>query len=474
MLFNSIEFVIFFSIVFILYWGIFNRVSVRYRNLFLLTVSYVFYGWWDYRFLGLILLSSFVDFFFGQFIFRAKNRQVRRRILIASLSVNLSVLFFFKYYGFFAYELADLLKQLGYTVPFITLKIILPVGVSFYTFQSLSYTIDVYRREMEPTKDLIAFLAFISFFPQLVAGPIERAKHLLPQFSSLKSFDYSMAANGFRQLLWGFFAKIAVADTIAPITDSIFANHSTLGAGTLALGAILFTVQIFGDFAGYSNIAIGTASILGFNLMQNFNMPYFSRNIREFWSRWHISLSTWFRDYVYIPLGGSRCSKMRNGMNIMVTFIVSGLWHGANWTFVAWGAVHGLFLWATKPFSKKSSPEELSVRQWPAIVGTFLFVCGAFVFFRASNIHQAFDFLGRIFRMERGDNLLHLVDPAKVIAAFFFSFVLFTVEWGQRTQRHGLDIAHFHPVLRHSIYYMLIFIILFAFQTDRIFIYFQF
>lgn len=473
MLFNSIEFVLFFPIILILYWGIFNR-SLKLRNVFLLIVSYTFYGWWDYRFLGLIALSSLVDFLCGKWIFQAKTQRIKLVFLVTSLAANMGVLFFFKYYGFFANELAELFRQMGYEVHSTTLKIILPVGISFYTFQTLSYTIDIYRKQLEPTNDTIVFFTFISFFPQLVAGPIERARHLLPQFSSLKKFDYDRAANGFRQLLWGFFAKIAVADSIAPITDAIFTNQESLGGGTLVFGAILFSIQIFGDFAGYSNIAIGTASILGFDLMQNFRMPYFSRNICEFWSRWHISLSTWFRDYVYIPLGGNRCSKTRNSINILITFLVSGLWHGANWTFVVWGLIHGLLYLVTKPFSPKSVSDKPNIRQWPAIVGTFALVSAAFVFFRAANLPQALNFFSRICDFENELNLFDLIGLKEVIPAVFFAFVLFVAEWAQREKKHGLDIANVKPVIRYSMYYLLIFMILFAFQTDRIFIYFQF
>lgn len=473
MLFNSIEFVLFFPIVLILYWGIFNR-SLKLRNAFLLIVSYTFYGWWDFRFLGLIALSSSVDFLCGKYIFQAKTQKIKHLFLITSLSINLGILFFFKYYGFFAEELSDLFQQFGYTVHSTTLKIILPVGISFYTFQTLSYTIDIYRKQLEPTNDAIAFFTFISFFPQLVAGPIERARHLLPQFSSLKKFDYDRAANGFRQLLWGFFAKIAVADSISPITDSIFTNQESLGTGTLVFGAVLFSIQIFGDFAGYSNIAIGTSSILGFDLMQNFRMPYFSRNIREFWSRWHISLSTWFRDYVYIPLGGNRCSKTRNSINILITFLVSGLWHGANWTFVVWGLIHGLLYLVTKPSSHKDISDKLSIRQWPAIMGTFALVCAAFVFFRAANLQQALSFFSRIFAFENGFSLFDFFGLNEISTTVFFIFVLFVAEWTQREKGHGLDIANVKPAIRHGIYYLLIFMILFAFQTDRIFIYFQF
>lgn len=474
MLFNSIEFVLFFPLVLILYWGLFSRRSVILRNSFLLVAAYIFYGWWDYRFLGLIALSSFFDFFCGKYIYEAKTKKIKRIFLIVSLSVNLTILFFFKYFGFFATQLTELFQQLGYTVHPITLKVILPVGVSFYTFQALSYTIDIYHGRLKPTQNILAFFTFISFFPQLVAGPIERARNLLPQFYTLKKFDYEIAANGFRQLLWGFFAKIAVADSIAPITDSIFANHALLDSGTLALGAVLFSIQLFCDFAGYSNIAIGLASILGFTIMQNFNLPYFSRNIREFWTRWHISLSTWFREYVYIPLGGSRCSKTRYVFNIMATFLISGLWHGANWTFVIWGLVHSFFYLITKPFSAKDNPAELTLRQWPSMLGTFLLVCTAFVFFRAENLTQALDFFGRMVRFRGGTNVFQLFEPSKIFVAVFFSCVLFVVEWVQREKKHAMDIAGASPFFRHSVYYMLIFVILFAFQTDRIFIYFQF
>jgi D-alanyl-lipoteichoic acid acyltransferase DltB (MBOAT superfamily) len=474
MLFNSIEFVLFFPLVLILYWGIFNRYSGKLRNLFLLTASYLFYGWWDYRFLGLIILSSVVDYFCGISIFRA-NTQVRKRLFMGiSLGANLGVLFFFKYYGFFAAELASLLEQFGYIVHPSTLNIILPVGISFYTFQTLSYTIDIYRKRLQPTHDAVAFFTFVAFFPQLVAGPIERAKHLLPQFAKRHQFNYELASNGFRQLLWGFFAKVAVADSIAPIVDQIFANSETMSSAWLCMGAIFFAVQIYGDFSGYSNIAIGTASLLGFDLMQNFNSPYFSRNIREFWTRWHISLSTWFRDYVYIPLGGNRCSKIRQGLNVMTTFIISGLWHGANWTFLVWGAIHGLLYLITKPFSKEKKDTPIRINQLPVIFLTFALVCFAFIFFRAENISQAFQFIARIIRIEDGISLNRIVETKHVLVGVFFSAILFCGEWIQRDKRHGLDIGSARPLVRYVAYYFVILSILFAFQTDRIFIYFQF
>jgi D-alanyl-lipoteichoic acid acyltransferase DltB (MBOAT superfamily) len=474
MLFNSIEFVLFFPAVLLLYWQFFNRKSVNLRNAFLLTTSYIFYGWWDYRFLGLILLSSVVDFWCGKKIFQAQTKNRKRHFLILSLTVNLGVLFFFKYFGFFADELIVLFNSWGYSLHPVSLNVILPVGISFYTFQTLSYTIDIYRDRLKPTDDRLAFFTFVGFFPQLVAGPIERAKNLLPQFNTLKTFDYNRAANGFRQVLWGFFAKIAVADSVAPIVDTIFLHDETASAATLALGAVLFSIQIFGDFAGYSNIAIGLAALLGFDLMQNFNNPYFSRNIREFWSRWHISLSTWFRDYVYIPLGGNRCSSFRRSLNVMVTFIVSGLWHGANWTFIVWGAIHGLLYLVTRPFSGKTRGDKIRAGQWFSIAGTFMLVTIAFVFFRAENISQAGNILMRMGELAKGQTILQLMGITKILPAIFFSVMLIATEWVQKNRKHGLDILFLKPVVRHAAYYFIIFAILFSFQTDRIFIYFQF
>lgn len=473
MLFNSVEFILFFGVVLFLYWNFFSK-RLLLSNVFLLAVSYFFYGWWDYRFLGLIFLSSFIDYICGHYIYHSKTTIKKRFLFAISLASNLGILFFFKYYGFFAKELVSLMGQLGYTANIQTLNIILPVGISFYTFQTLSYTIDIYRGRLEPTKDFVAFFAFVSFFPQLVAGPIERAKHLLPQFSQKKEFNYLMASDGFRYMLWGFFAKIAVADSVAPIVDKIFANYETFNAGTLALGAILFSVQIYGDFAGYSNIAIGTAKIFGFELMQNFNNPYFSSNIREFWSRWHISLSTWFRDYVYIPLGGNKCSRIRNGLNAMATFIISGLWHGANWTFVAWGTIHGFVYIFSKPFTLKHAETNSKMTKLVSIILTFTVVCFAFIFFRASSISQALQFIARIFTLSKGEAIISVMGILNIMLALLFTVTLFSVEWFQRNRTHALEIAHIKPIYRYAIYYSLIFAILYAFQTDRIFIYFQF
>ena len=335
MLFNSVDFAIFLPIVFILYWFVTNK-NLKLQNFLIVAASYFFYACWDWRFLSLITFSIVVDYFMGILLGKEKNQRKRKILLWVSIIVNLGFLGFFKYYNFFVDNFIAAFSFFGQEIKPNTLNIILPVGISFYTFQTLSYTIDVYRRKFEPTKDFIAFAAFVSFFPNLVAGPIERATNLLPQFYKKRDFDYSKAVDGMRQILWGLFKKIVIADNCAEFANQIFNNSANMNGSTLVLGALFFTFQIYGDFSGYSDIAIGTARLFGFNLMRNFNFPYFSRDIAEFWRRWHISLSSWFRDYLYIPLGGSRVGTWKKVRNIFIIFIVSGFWHGANWTFIAW------------------------------------------------------------------------------------------------------------------------------------------
>ncbi len=342
MLFNSIDFAFFLPIVFILYWFVTNK-DLRLQNLLIVTASYVFYGWWDWRFLSLIFFSTIVDYTIGRKLKIEENKIKRKTLLWTSILVNLGFLGFFKYYNFFVDNFITAFSFFGQDIQANSLNIILPVGISFYTFQTLSYTIDVYKRKLEPTNDFIAFSAFVSFFPQLVAGPIERATHLLPQFYSKRTFDYSKAVDGMRQILWGLFKKIVIADNCAEFANQIFNNSADMNGSTLVLGALFFTFQIYGDFSGYSDIAIGTSRLFGFDLMRNFNFPYFSRDIAEFWRRWHISLSTWFRDYLYIPLGGSRGGTWMKVRNTFVIFIISGFWHGANWTFIVWGALNAIY-----------------------------------------------------------------------------------------------------------------------------------
>lgn len=329
MLFNSIEFLIFLPIVFFLYWYIFK--SLKYQNLFIVIVSYIFYGWWDWRFLILIALTTLLSYISGLCIeYYESNRKKQKLICTFNIIINLLILGVFKYYNFFVSNLVLLLNGLGLNINFNTLDIILPVGISFYTFQALSYSIDVYQKKLTASTDIVAFFAYVSFFPQLVAGPIERTTNLLPQFYVNRKFSYNKAVDGCRQILWGFFKKVVVADNCAIAVNSIWSDYTQFDGASLLWAAVLFTFQIYCDFSGYSDIAIGTAKLFGIELMRNFNFPYFSRDIAEFWRKWHISLTTWFRDYIYIPLGGSRCPKHRVMLNTMIIFLVSGIWHGAN------------------------------------------------------------------------------------------------------------------------------------------------
>jgi D-alanyl-lipoteichoic acid acyltransferase DltB (MBOAT superfamily) len=341
MLFNSIDFAIFLPIVFFLYWFVTAK-HLKTQNILIVLSSYVFYGWWDVRFLSLIVISTFIDFCVGIKLGKEENSKKRKQLLLLSVFVNLGFLGFFKYYNFFVENFVEAFSFLGYTFNVKTINIVLPVGISFYTFQTMSYSIDVYRGKLQPTKDFIAFAAYVSFFPQLVAGPIERATNLLPQFYYKRFFSYDKAIDGMRQILWGFFKKLVIADNCAEFVNYIFGNSDNMPGSALALGTIFFAFQIYGDFSGYSDIAIGLAKLFGFSLMQNFAFPYFSRDIAEFWRRWHISLSTWFRDYVYIPLGGSKNGTAKSIRNTLIIFLVSGFWHGANWTFLVWGFINAL------------------------------------------------------------------------------------------------------------------------------------
>src|SRR5690554_308429 len=404
MLFNSIDFALFLPIVFVLYWFVTNK-NIKLQNLLIVIASYVFYGWWDWRFLSLILFSTIVDYAVGRGLEKQVNQNKRKVLLWVSILVNLGFLGFFKYYNFFIDNFITAFSFFGTEIKANSLNIILPVGISFYTFQTLSYSIDVYKRKLDPTKDLIAFSAFVSFFPQLVAGPIERATHLLPQFYKKRTFDYSSAVDGMRQILWGLFKKIVIADNCAEYANMIFNNSANYSGSTLVLGAIFFTFQIYGDFSGYSDIAIGTSRLFGFDLKRNFAFPYFSRDIAEFWRRWHISLSTWFRDYLYIPLGGSRGGTWMKIRNTFIIFIVSGFWHGANWTYIVWGALNAIYflpLILTK--NNRRNLDSVAegkffpnIREFASILITFGLTVFAWIFFRANDIAHAFSIISEIF-----------------------------------------------------------------------------
>lgn len=404
MLFNSLDFAIFLPIVFILYWFITNR-NLKLQNLLIVVASYLFYGWWDWRFLSLIFFSSIVDYTVGLTLKNQENQKKRKTLLMISVFVNLGFLGFFKYYNFFAENFVDAFSFFGQNIELSTLNIILPVGISFYTFQTMSYTIDVYKKKLAPTKDFIAFSAFVSFFPQLVAGPIERATHLLPQFYKKREFDYFQAVIGMRQILWGLFKKVVIADSAAEYANFIFENSADLNGSTLVLGAIFFTFQIYGDFSGYSDIAIGVSRLFGFDLMQNFAFPYFSRDIAEFWRRWHISLSTWFRDYLYIPLGGSRGGTWMRVRNTFIIFIVSGFWHGANWTFIVWGALNAIYFLPLLLLEKNRRNLDIvakdryipTFRELISMLVTFGITVFAWIFFRAENISHAISYIKGIF-----------------------------------------------------------------------------
>jgi D-alanyl-lipoteichoic acid acyltransferase DltB (MBOAT superfamily) len=478
MLFNSFEFAIFLPIVFFLYWFVFNK-NLRLQNILLLISGYVFYGWWDWRFLFLLILSSTVDYFVGIGLSNLNELKKRRIILFCSIFFNIGLLGFFKYFNFFVDSFSNLLSSFGFQVNPITINVILPVGISFYTFQSLSYTIDVYKRKMEPTKDAITFYTFVSFFPQLVAGPIERAIRLIPQFSSNRIFNYEKAVDGLRQILWGLFKKIVIADNCANILNPIFDNYTAYPGSSLLLGAVLFAFQIYCDFSGYSDIAIGTARLFGFNLMQNFAFPYFSRDIAEFWRKWHISLSTWFRDYLYIPLGGSRVNDWGKIRNTIIVFVVSGFWHGANWTFIFWGFLHALYFIPLLLLKLNRRNLELSENDYKlpsagellGMLITFVLVVFAWIFFRAENITIAFKYIAGIFSSSLF-TIPHIF-PLKLLCPLV---ILFFLEWINRSKQHGLhfDLLHKSPVFRWATYCLLSFCIIYYSGKPQTFIYFQF
>ncbi len=477
MLFNSIEFAIFLPIVFLLYWFVFNR-NLKLQNLFIVAVSYIFYGWWDWRFLFLIAFTSACSFTAGLLIekYRGEPRKAKA-VSAVNIIINLLILGVFKYYDFFASSFADLF--LGGRDDALLLHLILPVGISFYTFQALSYSIDVYKGKLEPTHDIIQFFAFVSFFPQLVAGPIERATNLLPQFAKPRVFEYGTGVDGLRQILWGLFKKMVVADNCAVYVDNVFSSYQTQSGSTLLLAAVFFAFQIYGDFSGYSDIAIGTAKLFGIKLMRNFNVPYFSRDIAEFWRRWHISLTTWFRDYVYIPLGGSRCSKVNIVRNTFVIFLLSGFWHGANWTFIAWGAYHALLflplilLGRNRRYRDTVAEGKLlpSLKEVGQMLLTFFLVVIGWVVFRAESIGQAWDYLGGIFSA----SLFTRPDAPGVTGFSFAIVVMLLVEWVQRSKRHGLDLSGIkYGAVRYAAYLAALFLIFALGGQAENFIYFQF
>ncbi len=522
MLFNSLEFAFFLPIVFLLYWfltpsgtngpryslfrywHVSEQTALRIQNAFVLVASYIFYGWWNWRFLLLIAFTSFCSWASGLLINTSphalsKGEEARRRLfspkfwMIANIILNLGILAVFKYYDFFVSEFGQLF---GISTDSLLLKIILPVGISFYTFQALSYSIDVYLQKIEPTKDIIAFFAFIAFFPQLVAGPIERATNLLPQFLQKRTFSYDQATDGMRQILWGLFKKIVVADNCATYVDQVWATYDTQTGSTLLLAAILFTFQIYGDFSGYSDIAIGTAKLFGIKLMRNFNNPYFSRDIAEFWRRWHISLTTWFRDYVYIPLGGSRpeipahiqhpdrYKKLIIIRNTFVIFLLSGFWHGANWTFIAWGAYHAILflplilLGKNRKYTNQVAEGRLfpTWRETLQILCTFLLVVLGWIIFRAPHMPTLLHYLEGICN----SSILAipwLMTRLYYIPTFIWILIMLIAEWINRNSEHGLYLKNENNISRMLVIILAIVVMYYflkVIDSSNNFIYFQF
>ncbi len=481
MLFNSVDFAIFLPIVFILYWFVAYK-NLKIQNVLLVIASYVFYGLWDWRFLSLILFSTLVDFCIGILLSKENHEKKRKLFLWISIIVNLGFLGFFKYYNFFVDNFATVFSLFGTKFNTSSLTIVLPVGISFYTFQTLSYTIDVYRKKLNPTQDFISFAAFVSFFPQLVAGPIERATNLLPQFYKKREFNYDKAIDGSRQILWGLFKKIVIADNCAIYANDIFANYQTQSGSTLLLGAFFFTFQIYGDFSGYSDIAIGTARLFGFDLKKNFAFPYFSRDIAEFWRRWHMSLTTWFRDYIYIPLGGSRGSTLNKVKNTFIIFLISGFWHGANWTFVAWGFLNAcyflplLLMKRNRKYTNVVAENKIlpNLKEMIQIAITFFITVIAWMFFRANTIGDAITYIQGIFSktLFTVPEMITSILLLKLGVIFFFV----TVEWFQRNKEHGLEFSANpkYKIWRWSFFFVIIYAIIALGAKPQEFIYFQF
>lgn len=479
MLFNSLNFAIFLPIVFVFYWFI-TKNNLKYQNILLLFASYFFYACWDWRFLFLLMFSTLLDYFTSLKMEESKKQKTKKIWYWISIIINLGFLGVFKYYNFFAKEFGEAFAKFGLHVNPWTLNIILPVGISFYTFHGLSYVIDIYNNRIRAERNFIDYAVFVSFFPLLVAGPIERATHLLPQIKKQRNFDYSKAVDGLRQILWGLFKKVVIADNCAEFANQIFSQSAELSGSTLALGAILFSFQIYGDFSGYSDIALGTARLFGIELLRNFAFPYFSRDIAEFWRRWHISLSSWFKDYLYIPLGGSKGGIFFRIRNTFIIFIVSGFWHGANWTFIVWGFLNALFIMPS--IVKKTNRNNLeivakgkllpTVKELLQMIITYFLTVFTWIFFRAENMEQAIQYVSGIFSKSFFSFPIIRANYLIVLIALFM-----LIEWVGRENRYAIEKLglHWKRISRWSFYIFIIFLIgVFMNTKETPFIYFQF
>jgi alginate O-acetyltransferase complex protein AlgI len=490
MLFNSIEFAIFLPVVFLLYWFVVNK-NLKVQNILLLLASYFFYGWWDWRFLFLLLLISFLNYFIGIRIDKNEIDKKKKIWLIASLIINIGILGVFKYYNFFIDSFIHLISLFGYDLPKSSARIVLPLGISFYVFLSLSYIIDIYKKQLNANENVVEVLLTLSFFPIILAGPIQRPSSLLPQIVEKREFKYDQAVDGLRQILWGLFVKIAIADNLAPLTDDIFLNFSVYSGSTLLIGSVFYTIQIYADFSGYSNIAIGTAKLFGFRLMRNFDYPYFSRDITEFWKKWHISLTTWFRDYLFLPISFAISWRIKHERVIfikadlfiyivasIITWFLIGLWHGANYTFIIWGMIQGFFLilyqWQRNP--RKKLFKKIGINNNNAIVVlietfiTLIIVNMAWVVFRSNTIQQSIEYLNGIFSLS-----LFSFPQVFPKTAILTSIIFILTEYVQRNKQHALQIESIkYRLIRWGIYFGIVFIILLFGGGTQKFIYFQF
>lgn len=479
MLFNSFEFLIFLPILFVLYWFVFNK-SLKAQNILILFASYFFYGWWSWKFMGLLMLSTALDFTYG-FLVASPNKRKAKLYLWLSIVNNIGILGAFKYYNFFAIQFQKGLDLLGLHTNPILLQVALPIGISFYTFHGMSYVFDIYRGHQKPVKDFVDYAVFVSFFPLLVAGPIERASHLLPQVQKTRSFNYTQAVEGCRLILWGMFKKVVIADVLAGSVDEIYHNYESQNAITLVTAAIGFSFQIYGDFSGYSDIALGTAKLFGFELLSNFKFPYFSRDIAEFWRRWHISLSSWFRDYLYIPLGGSRNGKIKAIRNTFIIFLVSGFWHGANWNFIVWGFIHSLgfipllILNQNRNYVSDVVAQDRclpNVKEVWQMLRTFMFVTFAWIFFRSEDIMQSIKFIKQIgISFSENPEQIFSLPSGKMV--YFYILPILLGDWYLRRNDRSLRVFN-NKLLRNLTYIIMLFIILGSLGDKQTFIYFQF
>jgi D-alanyl-lipoteichoic acid acyltransferase DltB (MBOAT superfamily) len=477
MFFNSLSFAVFLPIVFLLYWFVFNT-SKNAQNTLLIVVSYYFYSCWDWRFLILLLFSTLICYFTGIQIEKSQQESRRNLWFWLSITANLGFLGIFKYYNFFAVSFSDGLSSLGIQASPLLLNVILPVGISFYTFHGLSYVIDIYYKRIQPEKNVVDYALFVSYFPLLVAGPIERATHLLPQLKLKRSFDFKKAEEGVYQIIWGLVKKVVIADTCATYANAIFDNYTAMNSWSLLLGAFYFAFQIYGDFSGYSDIALGVSKLFGLDLLRNFNYPYFSRDIAEFWRRWHISLSSWFRDYLYIPLGGSKGSKVKQVRNVFIIFVVSGFWHGANWTYLAWGFINAVYFLPLLLLGTNRNNMETAELHWNLnsvkmvfnILATFALSCLAWIFFRAKTITIAFDYIKRIFTNQQFSTQ-YLANERYSTELILLVLTFIIVEWNCRTKVE--PISGKYSILKAALGILAI-ITLGTYSDYKEFIYFQF